>query len=451
VKDPARADTWRSKTLTTWGRVRWARTRALALPASDPALAYALTGSTVPVIVYGAGRCYGDAALNDGARTLLSHVRNRILAIETDPPALVAESGVCFRDLSVALHPQGLTYPVAAATSAVTLGGALANDIHGKNHTVMGSFGRHVEWFDLMMADGSIARVDRKSDVDLWRATVGGLGLTGIVLRLKLVLQQLPAPAADVCYRRMDNLDAFLDALEPWPPANPFWFGWLDSLADGKVMGRGILETGLLANEASDMAPAPRPCTIPFALPALCLHPQLIRRYNAHRFRQLPSEGVCLRQPIDTFYFPLDHINGFNRIYGRSGFYSVHCGIPHGDREGLRILLAEIVRARAGSFASVLKPMGGPGEGFISFPFKGYALAFDLPRRSGVEELHARIERIVLDRGGRLYPAKDALMSAAGFARMFPELDRFRGVLRRVDPRGLFQSDMSRRLTIRPN
>jgi len=109
------------------------------------------------------------------------------------------------------------------------------------------------------------------------------------------------------------------------------------------------------------------------------------------------------------------------------------------------------VRARAGSFASVLKPMGGPGEGFISFPFKGYALAFDLPRRSGVEELHARIERIVLDRGGRLYPAKDALMSAAGFARMFPELDRFRGVLRRVDPRGLFQSDMSRRLTIRPN
>ena len=417
---PAQADGWRSETLTTWGRTRHARTRTLAAPASDTALAAALTGSTTPVIVYGAGRCYGDAALNDGARTLLSRARNRILAIETDPATLVAEAGVCFRELSAALHPQGLTYPVAAATGAVTLGGALANDIHGKNHTAMGSFSRHVDWFDLMLADGSIVRVDRSSDPDLWRATVGGLGLTGIVLRLKLALQRLPAPAADVRYRRMDNLDAFLDALEPWPPADPFWFGWLDALADGKAMGRGILETGRLAPDAGGTAPAPQPRTVPFDLPALCLHPQIIRRYNAHRFHRLPTDGVSLRQPIETFYFPLDHINGFNRIYGRRGFYSVHCGIPHGDREGLRKLLAEVVHARAGSMASVLKPMGGPGEGFISFPFKGYAFAVDLPRRSGVEELHARLERITLDHGGRLYAAKDALMSAAGFACMFP-------------------------------
>jgi decaprenylphospho-beta-D-ribofuranose 2-oxidase len=357
---------------------------------------------------------------------------------------------VCFSELSAALHPQGLTYPVAAATGAVTLGGALANDIHGKNHTAMGSFSRHVDWFDLMPADGSIVRVDRSSDPDLWCATVGGLGLTGIVLRLKLALQRLPAPAADVRYRRMDNLDAFLDALEPWPPADPFWFGWLDALADGKAMGRGILETGRLAPDAGGTAPAPQPRTVPFDLPALCLHPQIIRRYNARRFRRLPTDGVSLRQPIEAFYFPLDHVNGFNRIYGRRGFYSVHCGIPHGDREGLRKLLAEVVHARAGSMASVLKPMGGPGEGFISFPFKGYAFAVDLPRRSGVEELHARLERITLDHGGRLYAAKDALMSAAGFACMFPELERFRTVLRRVDPHGRFQSDMSRRLAIRP-
>jgi decaprenylphospho-beta-D-ribofuranose 2-oxidase len=450
VSASVQADGWRSKTLTTWGRACYARTRALAAPASDTALAAALTSSTTPVIVYGAGRCYGDAALNDGARTLLSRPRNRILAIETGPAALVAEAGVCFNELSAALHPQGLTYPVAAATGAVTLGGALANDIHGKNHTAMGSFSRHVDWFDLMPADGSIVRVDRSSDPDLWCATVGGLGLTGIVLRLKLALQRLPAPAADVRYRRMDNLDAFLDALEPWPPADPFWFGWLDALADGKAMGRGILETGRLAPDAGGTAPAPQPRTVPFDLPALCLHPQIIRRYNARRFRRLPTDGVSLRQPIEAFYFPLDHVNGFNRIYGRRGFYSVHCGIPHGDREGLRKLLAEVVHARAGSMASVLKPMGGPGEGFISFPFKGYAFAVDLPRRSGVEVLHARLERITLDHGGRLYAAKDALMSAAGFACMFPELERFRTVLRRVDPHGRFQSDMSRRLAIRP-
>lgn len=446
----ARADDWRLQTLTTWGRARRARTWALVAPASDAALAAALTGSAGPVIAYGAGRCYGDAALNDGARTLLSGGRNRILTIESDPPALVAEAGVSFNALSAALHPRGLTYPVAAATGAVTLGGALANDIHGKNHVAVGSFARHVEWFELMLADGGVVRVDRSSDPDLWRATIGGLGLTGIVLRLKLALRALPAPAADVRYRRMENLDVFLDALEPWPPAEPFWFGWIDALADDQAMGRGILETGRFAPDAAGMAPAPKRSTVPFNLPGWCLNPWIIRRYNAHRFHRLPAEGIRLRKPIEPFYFPLDHIQRFNRIYGRRGFYSVHCGIPYGDRAGLHELLGEIVRARAGSVAAVIKPMGGPGEGFLSFPLKGYALAVDLPRRAGVEELHARLERITLDHGGRLYAAKDALMSAAGFARMFPELERLRAVLRRVDPHGRFQSDMSRRLAIRP-
>ena len=165
--------------------------------------------------------------------------------------------------------------------------------------------------------------------------------------------------------------------------------------------------------------------------------------------QRLPEQGVSVRKRLAPFYFPLHHLSGFNRIYGRRGFYSIHAGIPEGERSGVKALLAEIVRARAGSIASVLKPMGGPGEGFISFPLKGYALAIDLPRRPGVEELHARLERITLAHGGRLYAAKDALMTAEGFARMFPELDRFRAVLARVDPDGRFQSDMSRRLRIR--
>jgi decaprenylphospho-beta-D-ribofuranose 2-oxidase len=423
----------------------------LDAPADDAVLAAAVIGAETPLIAYGAGRCYGDAALNSSGNTVMRGARTRVLTIEQDPPSLIADAGVSFSDLSAVLHPRQLTYPVAAATGAVTLGGALANDIHGKNHTAAASFGRHVVCFDLMLADGSVVRVDRSSDPDLWRATVGGLGLTGIILRLKLHLQPLPVPAADVHYRPMANLDAFLDALEPWPPTDPFWFGWVDALAGGGQMGRGILETGRLAADASGTAPPPRPRAIPFDLPAFALHPALIRRYNEHRWNKLPPHGMQLRKSIDAFYFPLDHIGGFNRVYGRRGFYSIHCGIPHGDRVGLHKILAEIVRAQAGSIASVIKPMGGPGEGFISFPFKGYALAIDLPHRPGVEELHARLERITLDHGGRLYAAKDALMSAEGFARMFPRLDEFRGVLRRVDPRGRFQSDMSRRLAIRPD
>ncbi|MCC7345831.1 MAG: FAD-binding oxidoreductase [Variibacter sp.] len=441
---------WRAATLTTWGRARHAHTHVLDAPEADAALAAALTQSKEPLIAYGAGRCYGDASLNDGAGTLLARSRARVHVLDGQAPAIVADAGVSFNDLSTLLQPQGLTYPVASATGAVTLGGALANDIHAKNHTAVGGFGRHVEWFELMLADGRIVHVTRESDPDLWRATVGGLGLTGIILRLRLKLVRMAVPAADVRYRRMRDLDAFLDALEPWPPGDPFWFGWVDALATGRDLGRGILETARYAETDAATAPTPQPRRVPFDLPGFVLHPALIAHYNARRWRTLPEAGIAIRKPIAPFYFPLDHIRDFNRIYGRTGFYSVHCGIPYGNRAGVRAILEEIVRARAGSIASVLKPMGGAGEGFISFPLKGYALAVDLPRRPGVEELYARIERMTLDHGGRLYVAKDALMSAQGFAQMFPELDRFRAVLRRVDPQGRFQSDMSRRLKIRP-
>jgi decaprenylphospho-beta-D-ribofuranose 2-oxidase len=436
--------------LTTWGRTRRAHTLAAHAPADDAALAQALGSAPGRLIAYGSGRCYGDAALNDGGRTVLARARHRILEIDPQARLLVAEAGATFDELSAALHPIGLTYPVAAATGAVTLGGALANDLHAKNHHSAGSFAAHVDWFDLMRADGGVVRVTPESDSDLFRATAGGLGLTGIILRLALRLVPIAAAAADVSYRRIRDIDEFLDALEPARPKPPFWFGWIDALAEGASMGRGILETGAYATEASGIGPPPARRNVPFDLPRLLLHPAVIARYNARRWNSIPAEGVVLRKPLAPFYFPLDHIENFNRVYGRKGFYSIHFGIPQGERDCVKRLLSEIVKARASSIASVLKPMGGPGAGFISFPLKGYALAFDLPRRPGVEAVHARLERIALDGGGRLYAAKDALMSAEGFARMFPELERFREVLRRVDPNGRFQSDMSRRLRIRP-
>jgi decaprenylphospho-beta-D-ribofuranose 2-oxidase len=157
-----------------------------------------------------------------------------------------------------------------------------------------------------------------------------------------------------------------------------------------------------------------------------------------------------MTQSLENFCFPLDHLVNFNKMYGRDGFYSFHCGIPQGNHEGVRELLRAISAARAGSMAAVLKPMGGPGEGLMSFPLKGYGLAVDTPRRSDTEALYAQLERMVLQHGGRIYAAKDALMSARGYRQMFPELENFRRVLRQVDPGGRFQSDMSRRLAIRP-
>lgn len=441
---------WHRATLTTWGRSRYARTRTRELPPSDGDLVAALRESDGPVIVYGSGRCYGDGALNNGARTLLSRGRARILDLDLAAPSVLAEGGVTFDQLSAALHRHRITYPVSSATGAVTLGGALVNDLHSKNHTAQGSFSRHVRWFDLMLADGSVRRIDREGEPELWRATVGGLGLTGVVLRVAINLLRIPARAVDARYRKIRNLDEFLDAMEPDAIRDPFWFGWVDSLADGRAMGRGILETGRFAPDEAGTSPYPKPTNVPFPLPSILLRPAIVARTNARRWRKLPDHGLSVRKPLEPFYFPLDHIGHFNRIYGRRGFYSPHFGIPHGDPAGVRKLLEAVVQARAGSLASVLKPMGGPGEGYLSFPMRGYAFAVDLPRRPGVEELHKKLERITLDHGGRLYVAKDALMSAQAFARMFPELERFRAVLRRVDPHGRFQSDMSRRLRIRP-
>ena len=305
-------------------------------------------------------------------------------------------------------------------------------------------------WFDLMLADGQVVRCDRESEPELFHATIGGLGLTGIVLRVALKLKAIKAPAVDASYRRIPDIDAYLDAIDPRTLTSEFWFGWVDVLARGKHMGRGILETGDYAPDTSGMMPPPKHRSIPLNFPRFALHPMIIEPYNARRYEGMPDYGLAVRKPIAPFYFPLDHIKGFNKVYGPKGFYSAHFGIPYSERDCVKKLLAELVAARAGSIAAVLKPMGGPGEGLMSFPFKGIAFAVDLPRRKGVEALHEKLERIVLAHGGRLYVAKDALMTPDGYAAMFPNLERFREILRGIDPKGRFQSDMSRRLKIRP-
>ena len=441
---------WKPQTLTTWGRVCFADTRAapieavLDVPPAGP-------GSGLPqgVIAYGGGRCYGDQSLNSGLHTVLTGTLNRLLSLDEETGDAVVEAGITFDDLSRALHGRGFTYPVSAATGTVTIGGAIANDIHSKNHHHLGGFGKHVNWIELMLADGSVIRTSRTEEPDIFRATVGGMGLSGIIFRASLRLLKVPSRSARVQYRPMPDLDALLDGLQERDALPPYWFGWIDALASGGNMGRGILETGHIAEADDGCLPPPKPSAIPFSLPGFLTRPAFAARLNRRRYESVPADGAETVKSLEAFYFPLDHIRDFNKIYGRRGFYSIHCGIPAGGRDGILALLAEVVQARAGAVTTVIKPMGGPGEGFLSFPMKGIALAIDLPNRSGVEDLHARLERITLDHGGRLYAAKDSLMSAAGFARMFPQLPDFRAVLDRIDPKGVFQSDMSRRLNIR--
>lgn len=447
---------WRAERLTTWGRSRFANVAA-GSPDSCDAAAQAISGADAPkgprgVIAYGAGRCYGDAALNDHGQTILTGALNHILSFNPSTREAVLEAGVTFAQLARRFHALKFTFAVSSATGAVTVGGAIANDIHSKNHHSMGGFCRYVRWIDVLLADGSVVRANRDTEQDLFRATVGGMGLTGIILRVCLALVPVSSRSVVANYRSMPGIDAFLDAADNAIDAGlpTFWFGWIDALARGASMGRGILETGEYSVNDDDAVQMAREFVLRFNLPRIVLHPMIIACYNERRFRRVPAAGAMMKQSLEKFCFPLDHLVNFNKVYGRGGFYSFHCGIPQGNHEGVRELLRAISAARAGSMAAVLKPMGGPGEGLMSFSLKGYALAVDTPRRSDTEALYAQLERMVLQHGGRIYAAKDALMSARGYRQMFPELENFRRVLRQVDPGGRFQSDMSRRLAIRP-
>ena len=441
---------WAETTLGTWGRVHRSRLRA-ARPLESgavPDLVRAENDSSV--VIHGGGRCYGDASLDTGGQAILTRSLNRI--VEFDPAAgeVVCEAGVTFEELSPAIFPYGWCYPVSSATAAVTMGGAFANDIHSKNHHVLGGFGDHTKWVDLALASGEVVRASPSENADLYFASLGGMGLTGAVLRVCIRLMPIPSGSVDARYVPYPDLDAMLDAVNRGRETEEFLFGWIDVFARGSALGRGILESGRLAAADEGCVPPPRPRSIPFAPPTGPFLAPAMRRAARRRHEKLPPRGVEVRKDLFSFLFPLDHVKGFNKLYGRSGFYSIHAGFPPAaERAGIRAMLEEIAAAQAGSITAVVKPMRGPGRGLMSFPIEGMVLAADLPRRRDTPGLHDRLEALVLDHGGRLYVAKDALMSPGGFARMFPNLPAFRAALERFDPNGRFQSDLARRLRIR--
>ncbi|MGB0571582.1 MAG: FAD-binding protein [Alphaproteobacteria bacterium] len=442
---------WTDTTLTTWGRSRFARASTIA-PGDEKSLRDAVTANhALGVITYGGGRCYGDAALDDGGQTILTSALDRIVAFDRDAGEIVCEAGVSFSMLLDEVLPAGFCFPVSAATASVTVGGAFANDIHSKNHHRVGSFGDHALWIDIMLASGELIRASRDENADIFRASLGGAGLTGTILRVCFRLMRVPSHAADVQFRPLADVDAMIDTIEASRETHEFLFGWVDAMATGRNLGRGILELGNLAGSDDGVAAAPATKQIRIQPPSVFLHPAILRRFTDRRYRKMPAGGRSARLHLRPYLFPLDHIEGFNRVYGRRGFYSVHTGFPREtQREGIVAVMEAITTARAGSFAAVMKPMCGPGEGLLSFPMDGMAYAIDLPRRAGVEALHKEIERITRDHGGRLYIAKDALMTAETYAAMFPRLDEFRDVLARIDPGGRFQSDMGRRLHLHP-
>jgi decaprenylphospho-beta-D-ribofuranose 2-oxidase len=345
--------------------------------------------------------------------------------------------------------PRGRLVPVSPGTAFATIGGAVATDVHGKNHDQAGSFGDHVQWLDLALPSGEVRRVAPQTDPALFAATIGGIGLTGLILRVCFRLQTVRSASVEVEERRLADLDGMLAALAEARARHTYSVAWIDGLARGRQLGRGILE---IAEPAAADAGRPRlakPRNVPFDLPAGTLNPLSIGLFNELYWRRVPARGRRRSVPFQKFLYPLDALGHWNRIYGRRGFYQFQCVIPEtAAASGIAALLEAVSRARRGSFLAVLKTLGGRGHGHLSFPDRGYTLAMDFPRAGDVETLLRVLEALTLRHRGRVYLAKDALLSATGFAAMYPGLGAFRDVLARVDPRRRLTSDMARRLQI---
>ncbi len=442
---------WASVDLTGWGRTSGGgMTACRPERISEARMRVREATPGAGLIAHGAGRAYGDAALNTQGRVMLTRRLDRLLDFDAETGLLEAEPGVTFADLLSVFLPRGWLAPASPGTAFATLGGAVANDIHGKNHDRMGSFGDHLAWIDLLLSSGEVVRIGETERPELFRATIGGLGLTGVIVGLGLKLMRVPSPAVRVRERRCGDLDAFLGALGEARDRASYSVGWIDGLAKGSQLGRGLLEEAEPAPDAIVEARPERRRRVPVDAPGIALSPLTVGLFNAAYYRRVPARGRERILPYGRFLYPLDAIGDWNRIYGRRGFYQFQCVLPDASApQGLRRLLEEISAAGRASFLAVLKTLGGEGRGYLSFPMRGFTLALDFPRRPGVEALLTNLERLTLDHGGRVYLAKDAVLSPAGFRAMYPRLAEFQAVLDAVDSDRRLNSDMARRLRIR--
>jgi FAD/FMN-containing dehydrogenase len=401
----------------------------------------------------GLGRSYGDASLpsTEQAEVMNTTYADRILEFDWETGRIRAEAGLSLRELNRLLMPHGFFTPVSPGTSFVTLGGMVAADIHGKNQHKDGNFGDHVVSMKMRVADGRIVDCGPDQHPDLFWATIGGMGLTGHILEVEFALRRIPSQWIWQQSRRIHDIDEFQDALEAAAPTWPYTMGWIDGLARGEHMGRGILMTGRWAEP--DEAPPKPPKTglqprLPFDWPSWVLNGLTIRMFNELYYRKQwrpESSGIVSNQ---SFTYPLDAIHSWNRMYGRRGFTQYQCVLPREAGRGSARRVLEVLTARGGaSFLCVIKDFGREGKGILSFPRPGITLALDVAVRDDTQALVDALNERVLAEGGRIYLAKDSFTRREHFEAMEGDrLRNFTAIRDEWDPNRHFRSAQSVRL-----
>lgn len=404
------------------------------------------------VLTRGLGRSYGDASLPPrGHGPVASSVRaDRILSFDEESGVLRAEAGATLGRIARLFLPRGFFPPVVPGTRDVTIGGMVAADVHGKNHHVAGTLGNHVLALRMRLPDGSVGEIREETKPEVFRATLGGMGLTGHILEVELAMERVPSRAVVEEARAFPDLESLVEGLQRAGRDWPFTVAWSDLLAKRGGFGRGVLLCGRWAR--ADEAPTSPPretsrVTIPFAMPSSLLSDTSVGIFHALRYEWASRRAGRDVRSAESFFWPLDALRDWNLLYGRRGMTQYQCVIPRDAalRDVRRV--AEIARsAGPGPFLAVIKDCGDEGRGLLSFPMPGVSLALDFPVHEGTPALVARLNEVVLSAGGRIYLAKDAFTRPEDFAAMETRLGAFLEVRRRLDPERRLESALATRL-----
>ncbi|MDB4147060.1 FAD-binding oxidoreductase [Amylibacter sp.] len=436
--------------LSGWGRYPRIDAKLNAPRSEEDLQALVLQGNS---IARGNGRAYGDSAVSAQNTVHMRHF-NRMLSFDAEQGQLVAEAGVMLADVIDAFLPRGWFSYVTPGTKFVTLGGMIAADVHGKNHHKDGSFGTYVDWIDVLISDGSVQRCSRSENTELFEWTVGGMGLTGIVLRAAIRLRHVSSAWIEQRTLVAENISHAIELFEQSHDAT-YSVAWIDCLQQGKSMGRSLVILGEHADAVvvpSQYRKTPlhispkRKLSIPVEFPSWALNSLSVRAFNALYYWNGKRKRGQQLVDWDSYFYPLDAILGWNKIYGRHGFAQFQCVLPLQTADaGLRALLSAIANAGAGSFLAVLKRFGTQNSRF-SFPMEGYTLALDFPVNKKTLALMERLDSITVEHGGRFYLAKDSRMSRDLFHQSEPRTKDFVSFRSDHAASGAFASAQSHRL-----
>ena len=430
-----------STTITGWGN--YPKQESQLIKPTTTGLISSTVDQEGSLIARGMGRSYGDSA--NAHKVLATTYCNHFIEFDDKTGKFTAEAGITLREILHVIVPRGWFLPVTPGTSYVTLGGAIASDVHGKNHHNAGTIGQYVISLSLVIGSGEVVTSSKLEYSDLFHATCGGMGLTGVITNATIQLLPIQSSFINQQTVKANCIEAACEMFEDYSDST-YSVAWIDCLAKGKNLGRSVILLGEHAEADGLEIDLKEPISVPFSAPSALLNSLIMKAFNGAYW--LKAKHKCLQTlPLMPYFYPLDAIGNWNKLYGKAGFLQFQCVIPKNDGiSNLRVLLNKIANSGEGSFLAVLKKFGAENNNLLSFPTEGYTLAMDFKLNARTIETLQKLEDIVVGMGGRLYLTKDAIMKEVSFKATYPKWEEFESVRERYGAIGKFSSVQSRRL-----